>query len=732
MIDYEKIVHSISSLIIEVDSEGNCKNLIKTNSNLFNSFIEYYNTNPNRNLMEYILYDKHKKNIQEALADKNIKNKLFKYVEINCNSSKKRYFFNIILNRSIDNDNIVYVMLTDVTEYLNDHDNNLNKSQFLHCLEYANIIAMVVVDCQIKYFNKNITNLFGWETREISKVNYLENVLCANDFKKVKELCEKRKEGYKEEERYTVQLKTKSNEIRNIEVISYGIFWNNQPASLVFFWDVSENVVLKRNELYYRYILENAKYAVELCDTNGLIIDMNLASEKMWNVSRDQIINKVNIFDLKRINNNFDLYKTIQTCILTKKTTQLLDYQIYINPLQNRTVKWLSTTVYPILDANNNLTHFVISNEDLTEKKIRDEERELLYTDSLIKKRLLESLATVSYSFLECNDEATLQSAIQIIGETLNVSRSYIFKVIEQEDSNYKIYYKYEWCNHNVESHINNKSLNDVTFKEIGFGRWQDKLLKNECIYFSNVNDIPEEEHKLINEQNIKSLLVLPIFLPNCKLWGFIGFDDCFVERSWRNHEISTLRNLSNMVGSFIKRCKYEKKLRKFIKDQAIILNNIDAYVWFFSDEETYGFINDAFYKDFISKESVSYQDDCLILNCNITEESEEQILTNRHVFETKEVLRYEQELTNTSGEKRILRIKKIPVLDLADVKYIVCIATDVTEQKEKYRKMLTKLTKTLDMKLNSLSSKTEDASRIVSENREFLLKHFPDSLSLS
>lgn len=731
MIDYEKIVNSISSLIIEVDLAGNCKNLIQTNSNLFKSFIDYYSTNPNRSLMDYILSDKHKKDIQEALADKNIKNKLFKYIEVNCNSSNKRYFFNIILNRSIDNDNIIYVILTDVTEYLDNHKSNLNESQFLHCLEYANIVAMVVVDCQIRYFNKNITNLFGWETREISKINYLENVLCANDFQKIKSICEKRKQGYKEEERYTVQLKTKTGEIKNIEVISHGIFWDNQPASLVFFWDVSEKETYKRNESYYKYIFENTQYAIELCTIDGLIIDMNLASERMWNVSRCDVINKVNIFDLKRINTNFDLYKTIQTCILTKKTTQLLDYQIYVTLLQNQTVKWLSTTVYPILDSNNNVTHFAISNEDLTKKKIQEEERELLYTDSLVKKRLFEALASISYSFLECNDETALQSAIQLIGETLNVSRSYIFKIIEQEDLNHKIYYKYEWCNHHVKSQINNESLNNVTFKEIGFGRWEEKLLKNECIYFSNIGDIPEEERKLMIEQDIKSLLVLPIFLPNCKIWGFIGFDDCFNERLWREHEISILRNLSNMIGSFIRRCKYEKKLRKFIQDQAIILNNIDSYVWFFSDERTYGFINNAFYKDFISTGTASYQDDCLILNCNIIEESEEQILTNRHVFETKEVLRYEQKLTNTSGEERILRIKKIPVLDRADVKYIVCIATDVTEQKKQQKKILTKLTKTLDMKLNSLSSKMEEASKIVSENRDLLIKYFPDSLNI-
>lgn len=718
MIDYKRIIESISSLMIEVDLAGNCKNLIQTNSNLFQSFVDYYNTNPNRNLIDnYILYDKHKKVIQEALADKNIKHKLFKYVEINCNSQNKRYFFNIILNRDLSDDNKIYVILTNVTEYLNNNLNNLNESQFLHCLEYANIIVLIVnSDTNIVYFNKNLTDIFGYTSNEVYNINFLKNILTESDYLKVKDLCDKRFSGYKDEECYTIQIKTKDNSVKLLEIVSYAVVWDNQPASLVFLWDISKNINL------YRYIFENTPRAIEICSKDGTILDINPAAENLWKISRKDVVNKVNIFELYRINSNPILYKALKSCVETKTPTFLSDYKAYVDNVISRDIKWLSTISYPILDSRGEVTHFVISNDDLTKKKKREHERELLYQDLIDKQKIFETLTTITYNLLQCNEEDALQTVVDLIGETINVSRSYIFQAEKCQDSDdYKIYYKYEWCNHNVISFLNDPNLNGTTFKELGFDRWLEEFLNGHYILFNDVNKTPNSEQLLLKSQGIKSLLALPIFESNNNFWGFIGFDDCNTNRNWREHEISVLKTLANTIGSYVRRCVFEKRQHKFIYDQSIVLNNIDAYVWFFRDKKTYGFVNEAFYRDFIRKDA-SYQDDCLLLDCKIVEESQQQIETNIHVLNTKKTLIYEQYLTNVEGERRLLRIKKIPVLDHAAVKYIVCIANDITQHYINQEQLLKEIQNKLENNISLLNNNIEKVQKQVTESTKYIL----------
>jgi hypothetical protein len=245
-------------------------------------------------------------------------------------------------------------------------------------------------------------------------------------------------------------------------------------------------------------------------------------------------------------------------------------------------------------------------------------------------------------------------------------------------------------------------------------------------VVIDDVENIPLSEQKLLKQQKIKSLLAIPIYLPNNKLYGFIGFDECRFKKIWSDSEKSILKNLANLVGSFIKKCYNEKRLDKFVYDQSIILNNLDSYVWFFRDINTYGFINEKYYNDFICRPDLPtkslFKDDCLIEECHILEESLEHIQTNQAVFETKSPLVYNQWMTDTRDNHRLLSIKKLPVIEDDIVKYIVCIATDITEQYHKEKEILS-LFKTqfdkdmseIDQNLLSINKNLNDSKKIIS-----------------
>jgi len=58
-----------------------------------------------------------------------------------------------------------------------------------------------------------------------------------------------------------------------------------------------------------------------------------------------------------------------------------------------------------------------------------------------------------------------------------------------------------------------------------------------------------------------RSILRVPVTIEG-KFWGYIGFDDCTLEREWTSSEVDILRALADLIGSAIIRERYVKQLR--------------------------------------------------------------------------------------------------------------------------------------------------------------------------
>lgn len=319
------------------------------------------------------------------------------------------------------------------------------------------------------------------------------------------------------------------------------------------------------------------------------------------------------------------------------------------------------------------------------------------------KNHLLESFKIISHLLLTCDEDTILNQILQIVGESLQVSRIYLFKTLPLDKNNYNLNYTYEWCNKNILPQIDNINLKNISFKDLKVLDIQETLLNNKPYIVNNIEELEKESQEIFIIQDIKSFILVPILYPFDTLYGFIGIDVCDYYRDWKYYEINSLINLSNLISSFIEKCYLEKRLNKFINNQSIILNNLDSYVWFFRDKDTYGFMNEKYYIDFIErqdsdkiheerrikKREITYKNDCLLNECHIKEESDLQISTNEIVLTTNKSYSYQQWLTNKSDNTRLLKIKKTPISD----GYILCIAEDITNQHEQDKKIIKTLT---------------------------------------
>ena len=69
----------------------------------------------------------------------------------------------------------------------------------------------------------------------------------------------------------------------------------------------------------------------------------------------------------------------------------------------------------------------------------------------------------------------------------------------------------------------------------------------------------------LNQEQPLLSILCLPIFMDD-RWWGFVGFDDCQIEREWDEQEILMLRTAAEMIGNTLQRWQAEDRLQNTLE----------------------------------------------------------------------------------------------------------------------------------------------------------------------
>lgn len=128
-----------------------------------------------------------------------------------------------------------------------------------------------------------------------------------------------------------------------------------------------------------------------------------------------------------------------------------------------------------------------------------------------------------------------------------------------------------------------------------------------------------------------------------------------------------------------------QKKAREALQEnkanQQLLLDNIQTQIWYLQDEHTYGAVNRA-HADFFGYrvEDMAFRDMYEFLP---HEEAEVCRTGNREVFSRAEAINSEEWVTEASGVKRLLSIRKIPVPDPEDrVRHVVCTAEDITEKR--------------------------------------------------
>lgn len=292
-----------------------------------------------------------------------------------------------------------------------------------------------------------------------------------------------------------------------------------------------------------------------------------------------------------------------------------------------------------------------------------------------LQERLLyeKAISKCSNLLLESSSPENLRKSLRTLQDVTDSDRVYLYKNKREGEEIY-IDLVMEVTAPGVDSVEQNL---DTRFNYSDVPWWYDKLSNREIIH-SQIEDLPEEEKSILQKQDVKSVLVIPITIDD-SWYGYIGFADTKEKRTWQENEISLLKTVAGIIAAYEKRKNIEQSLVSQRNYTQTILDSLPS-IYLLMDENL-NFVqwnsNAERFTEYSSNELKEKSAYDLI----VPEEHEELEKATQRVRE-EEGQGAELTLLTKSG-------KKIPYfwhgyyIDLDQKKYFLCVGVDITLQKK-------------------------------------------------
>ncbi|MBI1939375.1 MAG: PAS domain S-box protein [Ignavibacteriales bacterium] len=227
----------------------------------------------------------------------------------------------------------------------------------------------------------------------------------------------------------------------------------------------------------------------------------------------------------------------------------------FYNKKKNGEFFWESAIISPIKNEHGEITHFVGIKEDITEKK-KQEEKLISYQN------LLRGVYEAIHHLINEKDFPTaINKLLYVLGVSSKADRVYIFENVKDGTTGELFMsQKYEWARKGITPQINNPDLQNLSYRKSVPTLYECML--HDKSFNVLVKDLTEGERILMEVEDIKSLLVVPIYVDK-HFWGFIGFDNCHSEEIWSESEESILKTAAASVGRAIEKERTKDELIK-------------------------------------------------------------------------------------------------------------------------------------------------------------------------
>ncbi len=298
---------------------------------------------------------------------------------------------------------------------------------------------------------------------------------------------------------------------------------------------------------------------------------------------------------------------------------------------------------------------------------------------------ILRAVADASYHlFRSPQPDEVIPQVLAQLGSAAEVSRVYIFENHWENGQRLLTSQRYEWCAEGIEAQIDNPHLQNFDFVEEGLTYFLEIMQRGEVLA-SKVRDLPPPEQIEFSQQDILSILVIPIFVQR-QFWGFIGFDECRSERTWKPFEVDTLRTAANLFTAFFERRRAEAALRASEQLYRMLVENQGLGVALVDERENFLYANIETEKLFgVNAGELTGRNLSEFLPPDQMQVVREQTGLRRKGFRSH----YDLEIILPNQQRRVLSVHATPHFD-DEGRFMGAFGVfhDITEQKEMERRI--------------------------------------------
>jgi PAS domain S-box-containing protein len=304
---------------------------------------------------------------------------------------------------------------------------------------------------------------------------------------------------------------------------------------------------LRVSENKFRTLFHQAPLGYQSLDPTGCFLEVNDAWLNMLGYKREDVIGKSFVNFIPKEYTGY--FKEVFTTFIAEGESRNKEVEMLKKNGDRISVLFNGKIGYDD-DGNFLQTHCVF--QDITERK----KAEKTIKRNLEFQKLISSISSSFVGIIDIDD--SINSLLKSIGGFCGASRSYIFRI---QDDGKTMDNTHEWCAEGVSLQIEKLQNQPCDI----FPWWMSKLNKNEAVHIKDVSKLPEvakAEKEMLESQNIKSLIVLPLNIFG-KLIGFIGFDKVGEAKAWSIETIKILTISSEILANTM----HSKKAEEAIKE---------------------------------------------------------------------------------------------------------------------------------------------------------------------
>ena len=153
--------------------------------------------------------------------------------------------------------------------------------------------------------------------------------------------------------------------------------------------------------------------------------------------------------------------------------------------------------------------------------------------------------------------EVVLEQSLQILGESIQADRAYIWRNKEIDGKLY-CYPRAQWARLTSSTFLDQDFL--LAYDEF-LPNWEE-LINQGYQFRTLVDQLSAAMQKFFDMQDVKSVMMIPLFLHG-EFWGFVGFDECKNERIFTDDEAEIMSSGALVIASSVSRNETFKNLNE-------------------------------------------------------------------------------------------------------------------------------------------------------------------------